>query len=603
MQTLGEIVRWFIYRVSNAYFRIAGKLMRRDRLLLGSERKFRALLESAPDAIVIADWHGHIAIVNEETEKLFGYERRELIGRNIEELMPSGLRGRHRQHLKNYMREPRRRPMGAGLSLMARRRDGTEFPVEISLGPLGTDEGMLVSAVIRDVTERKKDESRLRYLADHDALTGLLNRRSFEEELGKEIARSGRYRLPGTMLLIDIDGLKDVNDTLGHAQGDELIRSVAELISSRMRETDLVARLGGDEFGVLMPNTAAADARTVAEELLTTVRNHGIVLGAHRLRPSACAGVATFEHGKADSGDVMVAADLALYEAKQLGQGRVAVHEPAPGEFAEWEERVTWSKRIRRALDERLLIPYRQPIMDLESRSVSQYELLARMLDEQGRVVAPGAFLPTAERTGMVRELDRMMASAAIDLIRRSQSLGKPVSYEVNLSARSLADPELATLLSSRISEAGIDPSLLVFEITETAAIANMEQARGFANRLRHLGCRFALDDFGAGFASFYYLKHIPLDALKIDGDFVRNLRRNATDQLVVRHIAEIANALDLLTIAEFVEDEETLEMLAEFGVDAVQGFHIGRPEPVEPFDTILLPPATGQEAGSSPTA
>jgi diguanylate cyclase (GGDEF)-like protein/PAS domain S-box-containing protein len=600
MVTLGEILRWFVYNVSHLYFRVAGKLMRRDRLLSGSERKFRALLEAAPDAMVIVNWHGHIALMNAQAERMFGHERRDLIGQPITDLIPERFRGRHRQHQKGYMRDARTRPMGGNLELYGVRRDGSEFPVEISLSPLGTDEGLLISAAIRDITERKRSEARLRHLADHDDLTGLLNRRSFEQQLVREVALAQRHALEGSMLLIDIDGLKDVNDTLGHAHGDELIRNIAELVSNRLRETDIVARIGGDEFGVLMPNTSPEDARVVAVELLDNIRDHGMVLGAHRLQPSACAGIASYTEGKAESKDVMVAADLALYQAKDRGRDQVVVYRPRAEERQEQEVRATWSRRIRRGLDEELFVPFHQPIMSLEDRTISRYELLLRLLDDNGEPIAPGAFLPTAERTGTIREIDKRMTSFAIDLIAASEAAGRPVSYEVNLSARSLADRELPDHIARRIGEAGIDPSLLVFEITETAAVANIEQARNFANALRGFGCSFALDDFGAGFASFYYLKHIPLDALKIDGDFVRNLRTSETDQLLVTHMAEIAASLGLYTIAEFVEDQETLEMLASYGVDAVQGYHIGRPEPARDLPDLTVADITGSRPASA---
>jgi len=590
MVTLSEVLRWLVYRLSAVYNALAVRAMRRDQLLVGSEKKFRALLESAPDAMVIANSHGHITLANAQAERMFGYSREELIGQSIRVLIPERLRDRHRAHQRNYLRDAKARPMGSDLELNGRRKDGSEFPVEISLSPLETDEGTLVSSAIRDITERKRSEELLRELADRDGLTGLLNRRKFEERLAQEVALVDRYGGEAAMLLIDIDSLKDVNDTLGHACGDETIRNVGTVVASRIRSTDIVARVGGDEFALLLPHTTEAAATALAEDLLATIHSQDLILAGHHLRPSVSIGVAAFEAGAVASDDVMVAADLGLYEAKDSGRNQVGVFKPPIIAAPLSRERVSWSKRIRAGLDEGLLVPYRQPIMNLRDGSVNRYELLVRMLDERGEPTLPRAFLPTAERTGAVRDIDRRMICHAINLVSAAELAHEPVTYEVNISARSLSDPDLLPMISSSVLVSGINPSSLVFEITETAAIANMEQVRRFAGTLRDLGCSFALDDFGAGFASFYYLKHVPLDWLKIDGDFVRELPRNATDQLVVRHIAEMAHSLSLRTIAEFVEDAETLEMLTAYGVDCGQGHHVGRPEPIP--DLVIPRPA-----------
>ena len=594
MVTLSEILRWFVYKLGAFYRALAVRAMRRDQLLVGSERRFRALLESAPDAMVIVNSHGHVTLVNAQAERMFGYAREELIGQSVGILIPDRHRDHHRAHQRAYLRDPSTRPMGSDLELHGRRKDGTEFPVEISLSPLETDRGTLVSSAIRDITERKRSEALLRELADHDALTGLLNRRKFEERLTQEVALVDRYGGEGAMLLIDIDSLKDVNDTHGHACGDEMIRNVGAVIASRVRATDLVARVGGDEFALLLPHTSEVDAQALAENLLATIHRQDLVLAGHHLRPSVSIGVAAFEAGAVASDDVMVAADLGLYEAKGAGRNQVGVFKAPVIATPPSKERVSWSKRIRVGLDSGLLVPYRQPIMSLSDRTISRYELLVRLLDEHGEPTLPRAFLPTAERTGAVRDIDRRMITHAIELISSTPAADGPVTYEVNISARSLGDRDLLPMISRAVVASGIRPSSLVFEITETAAIANMEQVRRFASTLRDLGCGFALDDFGAGFASFYYLKHVPLDWLKIDGDFVRDLPRNATDQLVVRHIAEMAHSLGLRTIAEFVEDGETLAMLVDYGVDCGQGHFVGEPEPIP----SLIAPSPRAAAG-----
>jgi len=573
MVTLNEIFSSLVYRLGAGHRAFMARSMRQGRQLADSERMFRSLLEAAADAVVIVDAHGEITHANGQAERTFGYRAEELIGQNVRMLTPE-------------------RPIGGDGDLYGRRKDGTEFPAEIILSPLATGEPSLFSNAIRDLTESKRDEALLHELVERDGLTRLLNRPKFEERLAREVALVDRYGGEAAMMLIDIDGLKDVNDTLGHACGDEMIRRVGAVVTSRMRQTDVLARIGGDEFAVLLPRTTEDAARAVAQDLLESIGARSLILSGHHLRPSVSIGVAAFEAGAVATDDVMVAADLALYEAKDAGRNQIGVFRAPIASVAQSRQRASWSKRIRAGLDEGLIVPYRQPIMSLHDGSVSKYELLARLLDDRGEPTLPRAFLPTAERTGAVREIDRRMISYAICLISAAELASETITYEVNVSALSLGDPSLLSMISQELAASGIDPSSLVFEITETAAIANMDQVRRFAGTLRSLGCQFALDDFGAGFASLYYLKHVPLDWIKIDGDFIRDLTRDATDQLIVRHVAEMACSLGLRTIAEFVENAETLEILADYGVDCGQGTYVGDPEPI-PNLIELLPVAT----------
>jgi diguanylate cyclase (GGDEF)-like protein/PAS domain S-box-containing protein len=423
----------------------------------------------------------------------------------------------------------------------------------------------LVEGVLVDITEQRRAAESLRYHADHDVLTGLVNRRRFEEELGRwggDPKGSG-----GAVVIVDVDHFKFVNDSLGHEAGDAVLRSVASSLRERVGPSGLPARLGGDEFAVLLPGAGEQEARDLALGLLHAVRSRKT-----RVPVTASAGISVFEAGPTqDPGDALVAADIALYEAKEGGRDRVATFTGQQG------QRLTWVGRIRRAIEEERLVLHSQPIVELETGATVGEELLVRMLDEDGELVMPSAFLPTAERFGLIRDLDRWVVARALELT----AAGRRVS--VNLSARSVSDPELTSLVERGAREAGADPSLLVFEITETAAAADMEDVRAFAARVQALGCGLALDDFGTGFGSFIYLKHLPVRELKIDMEFVRNVSHSPADRRLVESIVMIARALDIRTVAEGVEDEATLRLLRRYGVDRAQGWHLGAPAPVEP--------------------
>ncbi len=739
MVTIGEVIRWIAYRISSRYFRLARRLMRRDRLLWGSERKFRGLLESAPDAMVIVDAHGHIALVNAEAERMFGYLREELIGQSVGDLIPQRHRARHRHHMKTYLRSASARPMGAGGELFGRRKDGSEFPIEISLSPLETDEGLLVSSTIRDITDRQRAgrelaeaeelfrgafdgspigmaltdetgcvvrvnqalcglsgysaeklvgsrfhslldetelpagrealdellgggpgdykaetklshacgdplwvaiqatmlrnrsderprcliqvqdityrrhyEENLQYLATHDPLTGLLNRASFANQLETHADFVHRYGTDGALLLLDLDHFKYINDTLGHHAGDQLIARVASVLSGRVRASDALARLGGDEFAVLLPRADAATARAVAEDLLDALRAERISIPRMRDRTiTASIGVAMFEAGDDSTGeDILVSADLAMYDAKEAGRNQAVVC--GAGEYAQarMRGRVTWAERIRVAIDEDRFSLAAQPIVDLRSGRTTQFEVLLRMRDEQGELVLPGVFLGTAERLGLIQQIDAMTVASTIRAVaEHGAAAGAPgPSVEINLSGASIGDPAILAVIERELRETGLDPGRVIFEITETAAIANIAKARDFSEQLLRLGCRFALDDFGAGFGSFYYLKHVRFDVLKIDGEFVRDCCSSPTDRLVIQAVVGIARGLGKQTVAEHVGDAQTVRLLRRMGVDCGQGFYLARPQPLheflsdhssgQPYDPSTAPASASRAAG-----
>jgi diguanylate cyclase (GGDEF)-like protein len=433
-------------------------------------------------------------------------------------------------------------------------------------------------AVVRGALEQaEKTEAELRHLADHDPLTELLNRRRFRSELDQYVSFTARYGGRGAVMVIDIDGLKEVNDRYGHQAGDTLIRRVAEILRERVRATDLVARLSGDEFAVLMPQTDTAGALQLGEDLRAQVVE-GLPLNSELTGATISVGVTMFGgQDGAGAEAVLVAADQAMYQAKAEGRNRIMLFH-APGESEGVARAQTTSARIRDALTQNRLRLATQPIRSLTSGGIERYELLLRMTGDSGELLPASSFIEAAERSGMVQELDRWVVARALELIAERERAGAPVSLHMNISGASITDLSVLEYIERRLDEGGADPGRCTFEITQTARIEDYDTAAGFADRLTEFGCEVAIDDYGAGAGPFAYLKKVPFDVIKIDGAFVREMSRNDADQLVVQAIVQIARGLGKQTIAEFVEDEDTRTMLRDYGVDMAQGYHLGRP-------------------------
>lgn len=433
--------------------------------------------------------------------------------------------------------------------------------------------------VLRSALERaEKTEAELRHLADHDPLTGLQNRRRFRSELDQHVSFTARYGGQGAVMIIDIDGLKEVNDRLGHQPGDNLIRRIADILRERVRGTDIVARLSGDEFAVLIPQTDTAGALQLGEDLRAQVAD-GFPQDPEIGSATISVGIKMFG-GKpgANAEAVLVAADQAMYRAKGAGRNRIALFNGEDeDEYAARRVQST-TARIRDALTHDRLSLATQPIRSLASGGVERYELLLRMTGESGELLPAASFIEAAERSGMVQELDRWVVSRALSILAERERAGHPVSLHVNISGVSLTDISVLEYIERQLDEGEADPGRCTFEITQTARIDDYEAAAGFADRLTEFGCEVAIDDYGAGFGPFSYLKRIPFDVIKIDGAFIRDMPRNDADQLTVKAIVQIARGLGKRTIAEFVQDEDTTNMLREYGVDMAQGFHLGKP-------------------------
>ncbi|MDO8141108.1 MAG: EAL domain-containing protein [Candidatus Brocadiales bacterium] len=456
--------------------------------------------------------------------------------------------------------------------------DGREIPFSQVIiahkNPDGTVNNL--STIGRDISERKRFETQIMYMANRDPLTNLLNRRRFHEELEGWLAQTRRFEIKGALLFLDMDNFKYVNDSLGHQAGDKLLMTMAGLLRERLRETDILARLGGDEFAIILPHADVDLAESVANQIRELVQYHTSLDGEYPPGITASIGIAMFpSHG--DTAETLLAyADLAMYRAKEEGRNRVCLY--TPEQKTQVESRLMWEKRIRDALNRDNFMLYMQPIMDISQNRIIGHEALLRMINEKGEIVAPPSFLDIAERFGLIHDIDRWVVIRAINLIKELQQDGKPTYLEVNLSGRAFSDKKLLPLIRNEMAATAIDPATIVFEITETSIIENITVAQRFIAELKSLGCRFALDDFGIGFSSFNYIKHLPVDYLKIDGSFIRNLPHDTVDQHLVKAMVEVARGLGKKTIAEFVEDEETLRLLREYGIDYAQGYHIGKP-------------------------
>lgn len=420
--------------------------------------------------------------------------------------------------------------------------------------------------------ERDEWQKALIRMADEDPLTGLLNRRALTRELERQLALGGH----GALLLLDLDNFKDINDLRGHPAGDRVMCTLANVLRERLGAGHVLGRLGGDEFAVVLPDTDQAEAVQIADRLRNAVANFSVTGGTGNTRTTVSGGVAGFSSGESWQ-DVLANADLALYASKDAGRNRVTVYEQ--GHYADTALRVTVLDRVRTALANGGLALHAMPMVKLGSNRVVGHELLLRLEDGRQPRLGPGEFLPAAERSDLVLEIDRWVAGTAIDALVAHPYPG--LRFNVNVSGRTLEDEDFGDFVLDRLAAAGVAPGRLGFEITETAAVTNLAAARSLAQQLRASGCRISLDDFGAGFGSFVHLKQLPITGVKIDGEFVRGIDYGSRDTVLVQGIVDIARGLGLSVVAEWVERASQVDALSRLGVRVAQGFHLGKPEPL----------------------
>ena len=431
----------------------------------------------------------------------------------------------------------------------------------------------------RDITKLKQDEKRMVLLANQDHLTGIANRRRFLQDLGHEINRLEVCEQTGVLLLIDLDHLKLVNDTAGHAAGDQIIVQVAGLLKKACREEDLLARISGDEFALAFPNMSEQRGIRKAQEMLESINHLKPRLDGKSINISASAGVVTMpKHGNQPI-DLMAKADAAMSSAKKAGRNKVVLFDESDMSRERMDNQLTWKNRLIDALEKDHFTLVYQPILSVANGRVSHYEVLVRMRSDKGTFLPPDKFIPTAEQFGLIQRVDRVVISKALHSLASLQVQQRNISYSINLSGLSVGDPDMYRYIEDEIARNGVDPRRITFEITETAACEQLNSAIEFISQVRKLGCKISLDDFGVGFSSFSYLKHLRADILKIDGSFIRDIHNNNADQLFVKALVDVAQGMGMQTVAEFVENQEIVDLVSSLGVDYLQGYYIGRPD------------------------
>jgi len=461
--------------------------------------------------------------------------------------------------------------------------DEEHISIEASVAPMRALDGELIGAVIvlQDVSHTRRLTRQLSYQASHDLLTGLYNRRKFEEHL-LDLVGSVFDEHQHSLLYLDLDNFKIVNDTCGHVAGDELLKQLPALFNNVLRSGDIVARLGGDEFGIILENCNLEKASTIANKIKRNIKDYRFSWDERTFEIGASIGVVGIDVDNTDMAKILSNADLACYAAKDSGRNRVHVFEQSDDLVNERFGQMHWTAKISNALEKNLFCLYQQPIVKTSGGVCKHHEILIRMYDEKGGVIPPGAFLPAAERYGLIRDIDRWVISEVFKYMGADNTTdpieGTDRIFTVNLSGDSINDDTLLDFILTQKKKNNISLANICFEVTETVAISNLTSATSFINELKKHGCKFALDDFGSGLSSFTYLKTLPVDYLKIDGSFVRDVARDVIDRAMVESIQQVGHAMHLETIAEHVEDEATLSVLKEIGVDYVQGFYTGRP-------------------------
>lgn len=565
-----------------------------DKLRQEKERA-QVTLRSIADAVITTDTKGFVVSMNQVAEEMTGWQLDQAIDKPVAQIF-SVVQENSREFIPNPVSQciENRAVVSNDQDLILIDKHGRARAITESAAPILSDNGELIGAILvfSDVTHSRQLAAQLKWQAEHDPLTGLVNRWEFETAVKRFLANAKTVGTSHSLLYIDLDQFKVVNDTCGHTAGDELLRQLSSLLQRKLRSRDILARFGGDEFCVLLEDCNKENGLRIANFLKQEINAFRFVWDDRNFCLGISIGLVEITGTENNAEEILSVADSACYVAKDRGRNRIHVHEPDQEDAPAHQREMQWISRLQSALDEDRFCLFVQRIVSI-SDSVEQkdhFEVLIRMLDIDGNLIPPGAFIPAAERFNLMPSIDRWVIRKLFDSIRTialEDQHNLPM-FSINLSGASLTDEHLLTEVQGLLSQSPLPANRLCFEITETAAISNLAQAIRFITEIKHLGCYFSLDDFGSGFSSFGYLKNIPVDFLKIDGHFVKDMVDNPINRAFVESINQIGHVMGLTTIAEFVENDAILEMLKEVGVDYAQGYGIDRPKQFSELYSLL---------------
>lgn len=557
-----------------------------EEALFREKESAQITLRSIGDGVITTDAECNVEYINPVAEELTGWKVDDASSRPIDEIF----RGFHEETcepLENPLAVSirRNRPIKSVRPTLLIRRDGNELYIESTASPIRDGKGEVTGGVLvfHDVSESRELNRRLSYHASHDILTGLVNRREFESRLERALKSAKARETSYALCYLDLDQFKIVNDSCGHSAGDALLGQLGALLKSKIRWRDTLARLGGDEFGVLLESCSLEEAMKTAEVLRVAIGEYKFLWDDRSFRLGVSIGVVPITADNEDVAALLSAADSACQAAKEAGRNRIHSFQENDIDLMRRRREMQWAARINNALEEDRFELFRQTIQPLQSdEEGAHYEILLRMRDESGSIIAPGLFIEAAERYSITPSIDRWVIRNAFRwLVSEADERERLALCSINLSGQSLGDEKFLPFVIDQFQMSGIDATKICFEITETAAIASYSQANRFINALKELGCKFALDDFGTGLSSFGYLKHFPVDFLKIDGSFVKEILHDPIDREMVRSINEIGHLTGKRTIAEFAENEEIITMLRGMGIDYAQGYGVSEPKRV----------------------